>query len=58
MDTLLCADKEDAKKAIDSIKAEYIEDWEFLETGEVRLFLKEGWASQKPIKGTALEMHS
>lgn len=42
-DTLLCKDKEDAKRAIDNIGSQFIEDWEFLESGEVRLFLKEGW---------------
>lgn len=45
-DTLLCSDKEEAKKYIDNIGSQYIEDWEFLENGKVKLFLKEGWKNE------------
>lgn len=38
-DTILCHDKEEAKQVIDSIGARYIEDWEFLDNGKVRLIL-------------------
>lgn len=42
-DTLLCSNKEDAKNAIDNIGSEYIEDWESLQNGKIKLFLKKGW---------------
>lgn len=42
-DTLLCADKEDAKNCIDNIESQWIDDWQFLDGGKVRLFLKDGW---------------
>lgn len=45
-DTILCLNKEDAKNAIDSIGGKYIKDWEYLPTGEIRLFLKEGWRGE------------
>lgn len=38
-DTILCRDKEDAKKTLESVRGEHIADWEFLESGEVRLIL-------------------
>ena len=45
-DTLLCSDKEDAKKYVDNIGAKFITDWEFLDNGEVRLYLKDGWRKE------------
>lgn len=42
-DTILCADKEDAKDAVDAIGCEFIDDWEFLDNGKVKLILKDGW---------------
>lgn len=45
-DTLLCSDKEEAKKYIDAIGTEYIEDWKFLDNGKVNLVLKEGWKNE------------
>lgn len=47
MDTLLCSDKEDAKNAIDNIGGQFVDDWEFLENGNVRLYLKEGWKNNE-----------
>lgn len=46
MDTLICRDKEDAKKYIDAIGGENIEDWEFLENGKVKIILKDGWKNE------------
>ena len=42
MDTLLCSNKEEAKLYIDNIGGQYIEDWEFLENGKIKLYLKDG----------------
>lgn len=42
-DTILCADKEDAKNVLDNIGGENVVDWEFLPNGKVLLILKEGW---------------
>lgn len=39
VDTILCHDKEDAKKVIDDIGSKVIEDWEYLEDGKIRLIL-------------------
>lgn len=38
-DTILCRDKEDAKQTLESVGGEHIADWEFLDSGEVRLIL-------------------
>lgn len=38
-DTVLCSDKEDAKQFIDSIDEQYIDDFEFLDNGKVRILL-------------------
>lgn len=38
-DTVLCSDKEDAKEVIDSIGGQYVDDWEFLPNGKVRILL-------------------
>lgn len=38
-DTILCIDKEDAKRAVDSIGCRYIDDFEFLDNGKVRILL-------------------
>lgn len=38
-DTILCRDKEDAKQTLESVGGENIVDWEFLDSGEVRLIL-------------------
>lgn len=42
-DTILCSDKEDAKKTLDAIGMRFVEDWEYLEDGKVRLILADGW---------------
>lgn len=54
MDTLICSDKKDAKKYIDNIGCEYIEEWEFLENGEVKLILKDGWIEKKGLENDNL----
>lgn len=46
-DTLLCSSKEEAKRYIDEIGSEYIQDWEFKEEGEVILYLKDGWKKEE-----------
>lgn len=38
-DTILCSDKKDAMNCISNIGAQYIDDWEFLPEGKVRIYL-------------------
>ena len=38
-DTILCRDKEDAKKVIDAIGSEHIDTWDFLDSGAIRIYL-------------------
>lgn len=38
-DTILCADKDDAIRVIDSVGSEHIDDWEYLENGNIRIYL-------------------
>lgn len=39
VDTILCSNKEEAKRIVDGIGAKYIEDFEFYENGKVRVDL-------------------
>ena len=39
IDTITCRDKKDAMNAADNIGWKYIEEWEFLPGGEVKLML-------------------
>lgn len=38
-DSILCSDKEEAKGVIDAIGAEFIDEFEYLEGGEVKIYL-------------------
>lgn len=42
-DTLICYDKEDACKYIDNIGSQWIQAFETLKDGRIKLFLKNGW---------------
>lgn len=50
MDTLICHNKKDAHKAIDNIGGQFIEDWEYLPEGKIKLILRQGWNDGKILK--------